>query len=64
MFDNLQDLEEQDFEQLVGGKCPLSMLHLLFFLTLLYAYMHAVLKHDTYLYCLPSVSTFLPLDDG
>jgi hypothetical protein len=21
-FDNLQDLEEQDFEQLGGGKCP------------------------------------------
>jgi hypothetical protein len=21
-FNNLQDLKEQDFEQLVGGKCP------------------------------------------
>jgi hypothetical protein len=36
MFDDLQDLEEQDFEQLGGGKCPRSMLHLLLLSVLLY----------------------------
>jgi hypothetical protein len=40
------------------------MLHPLFFLALLYTYMHAMLVHDSNLYSLPSVSTLLPLDDG
>jgi hypothetical protein len=40
------------------------MLHALFFLALLHTYIHAMLVHDSYLYCLPSVSTLLPLDDG
>jgi hypothetical protein len=26
--------------------------------------MHEMLKHDTYLHCLPFVSTLLPLEDG
>jgi hypothetical protein len=34
------------------------------FLTLLYTYMHAMLKHDTYSHCLPSICSLLPLDDG
>jgi hypothetical protein len=34
------------------------------FVALLYTIMHAILIHDSYLYCLPSVSTLLPLDDG
>jgi hypothetical protein len=31
---------------------------------LLYTYMHAMLKHDSYLCYIPSVSTLLTLDDG
>jgi hypothetical protein len=40
-FDNLQDLEEQDFEQLVGGKCLEARRTYCSFLTLLYTIMHA-----------------------
>jgi hypothetical protein len=31
---------------------------------LLYTYMHAMLKHDSYLCCIPSVFTLLILVDG
>jgi metal-dependent HD superfamily phosphatase/phosphodiesterase len=30
----------------------------------IHAYMHAMLKHDSYLYCITFVSAVLPLDDG
>jgi hypothetical protein len=57
------DHEEQDFEQLGGGKCPWSMLHLLLFSVLRYTYLHAMLKHDSNLCCIASVSTLLTLVD-
>jgi hypothetical protein len=40
------------------------MLHLLLFSILLYTYMHAMIKHDSYLCYIPSVSTLLTLVDG
>jgi hypothetical protein len=40
-FDNLQDLKEQDFEQLDGGKCHEACWTYCSFLTLLYIIMHA-----------------------
>jgi hypothetical protein len=36
---------------------------LLLFSILLYTFMHAMLKHDSYLCCIPSISTLLTLDD-
>jgi hypothetical protein len=62
-FDNLQDLEEQDFEQLEASALKHVGPFVLFSPYFIRSCMQ-LLKYDSHLQYIPFVSTLLPLDDG